>query len=60
MPATRRILRILAAAKSKQIFMAFGEASKFGSEAEELLKRFNVVKLAHGDLFYTKDWRTKK
>lgn len=59
-PATRRILRILAAVKSKQIFLAFDEASKFGSEAEELLKRFSVVKLAHDDLLYTKDWRDKK
>lgn len=59
-PATRRILRILAAVKSKQIFLAFDEASKFGFEAEELLKRFTAVKLAHDDLLYTKDWRTKK
>lgn len=59
-PATRRILRILAAVKSKQIFLAFDEASKFGSEAERLLKRFTAVKLAHDDLLYTKDWRTKK
>lgn len=59
-PATRRILRILAAVKSKQIFLAFDEASKFGFEAEKLLKRFTVVKLAHNDLLYTQDWRTKK
>lgn len=59
-PATRRILRILAAVKSKQIFLAFDEASKFGSEAEKLLKCFTVVKLAHDDLLYSKDWRTKK
>ncbi len=59
-PATRRILRILAAVRSKQVFLAFDEASKFGSEAEKLLKRFTAVKLAHDDLLYTKDWRTKK
>jgi hypothetical protein len=59
-PATRRILRILAGLKSKQVFLAFDEASKFGSEAEELLKRFTVVKLAHNDLLYTMDWRDKK
>jgi len=59
-PAIRRILRILAAVKSKQIFLAFDEASKFGSKAENLLKRFTVVKLAHNDLLYAKDWRDKK
>ena len=47
-PATRRILRILAAVKSKQIFLAFDEASKFGPEAEELLRRFTVVNCQHG------------
>ena len=59
-PATRRILRILAAVKAKQIFLAFDEASKFGSKAENLLKRFTVVKLSHNDLLYTKDWRDEK
>ena len=59
MPATRHIPRILAAVKSKQIFLAFDEASRFESEAEKLLKRFTTVKLAHNDLLYTKDWRKR-
>lgn len=59
-PAIRRILRILAAVKSKQIFLSFDEAKKFGPEAEVLLKRFTVLKLAHNDLLYTKDWRDQK
>ncbi len=56
-PAIRRILRILGAIKSKQIFLSFDEAKKFGPEAELLLKRFTVLKLGHNDLLYTKDWR---
>lgn len=59
-PATRRILRILAAVKSKQIFLSFDEAKKFGPEAELLLKHFTVLKLGHNDLLYTKDWRDQK
>lgn len=59
-PATRRILRILAAVKSKQIFLSFDEAKKFGPEAELLLKRFTVLKLGHNDLLYAKDWRDQK
>lgn len=59
-PATRRILRILSAVKLKQIFLAFDEASKFGAATEDLLKRFTVLKLAHDDLLYTKDWRVKR
>lgn len=59
-PAIRRILRILAAVKSKQIILSFDEAKKFGLEAELMLKRFSVLKLGHNDLLYTKDWRDKK
>nr|WP_315202569.1 DUF2326 domain-containing protein [uncultured Albidiferax sp.] len=56
-PAIRRILRILAAVKSKQIFLSFDEAKKFGPETELLLKQFTALKLGLGDLLYTKDWR---
>ena len=59
-PATARILRILAAMQSKQIFLSFDEAKKFGPDVEQLLKRFTVLKLAHDDLLYIKDWRTRK
>lgn len=59
-PATARILRILAAMQSKQVFLSFDEAKKFGPYVEQLLKRFTVLKLAHDDLLYTKDWRTRK
>jgi hypothetical protein len=59
-PAVRHILRILAAAKSKQIFLSFDEAKKFGPDAETLLRRFTVLKLGHNDLLYTKDWRDQK
>lgn len=59
-PAVKRILRILAAVKSKQIFLSFDEAKKYGSQAEQLLKKFTVLKLSNSDLLYTKDWRDKK
>ncbi|WP_425260575.1 DUF2326 domain-containing protein [Rubrivivax sp. RP6-9] len=59
-PATARILRILAAMQSKQIFLSFDEAKKFGPAVEQLLERFTVLKLAHNDLLYIKDWRTQK
>lgn len=55
--ATARILRILAAMRSKQIFLSFDEAKKFGPNVEGLIKRFTVLKLAHDDLLYNKDWR---
>lgn len=58
--ATQRILRILAAVKSKQIFLSFDEAKKFGANAEESIKKFTVLKLSHNDLLYNKDWRDKK
>jgi hypothetical protein len=58
--ATNRILRILAAIKSKQIFLSFDEAKKFGPQAEQLLKKFTILKLSHNDLLYNKDWRDKK
>jgi hypothetical protein len=58
--ATKRILRILAAIKSKQIFLSFDEANKFGTHAENLLKKYTVLKLSHNDLLYNKDWRNKK
>lgn len=58
--AVKRILRILAAIKSKQVFLSFDEAKKFGDQAEQLLKKFTVIKLGHNDLLYNKDWRDKK
>lgn len=57
--AIKRIFRILAVIKSKQIFLSFDEAKKFGSQVEQLLKRFTVLKLSHNDLLYNKDWRNK-
>jgi hypothetical protein len=58
--AIKRVIRILAAIKSKQIFLSFDEAKKFGYQAEQLLKKFTVLKLSHNDLLYNKDWRDKK
>ncbi|MBC3830843.1 DUF2326 domain-containing protein [Undibacterium amnicola] len=58
--ATKRILKILAAPKTKQIFLSFDEAKKFGSEAEQLIKKFTILKLSYNDLLYSKDWRDKK
>ena len=58
--ATKRILRILAAIKTKQIFLSFDEAQKFGIQTEQLLRKFTVLKLSHDDLLYNKDWRDKK
>lgn len=59
-PAIKRILRILAVIKPKQIFLSFDEAKKFGFQAEQLLKKFTVLKLSHNDLLYNKDWRDKR
>ncbi|MEO5607150.1 MAG: DUF2326 domain-containing protein [Polaromonas sp.] len=59
-PAIRRILRIMASIDAKQIFLSFDEAKKFGPEVELLLKQVAVLKLGHGDLLYTKDWRDQK
>lgn len=59
-PAIKRILRILAIIKSKQVFLSFDEAKKYGPQAEKLLKKFTVLKLSNNDLLYTKDWRDKK
>ncbi|MDD2136722.1 DUF2326 domain-containing protein [Pseudomonas kurunegalensis] len=58
--ATKHILRILAAVKKKQIFLAFDEASKFGSDTAGILIKHTAIKLSHNDLLYTKDWRDKK
>ena len=58
--ATKKILRILAAIKAKQIFLSFDEAKKFGFRAEQLINKFTVLKLSHNDLLYNKDWRDKK
>lgn len=58
--ATKRILRILAAIKAKQIFLSFDEAKKFGSQTEQLINKFTVLKLGHNDLLYNRDWRDKK
>jgi len=55
--ATKRILRILSAVKSKQIFLSFDEAHKFGEQVEALLIKFTALKLSHNNLLYTKDWR---
>lgn len=57
--ATKKILRILAAIKSKQIFLSFDEAKKFGPQTEGLIKKFTVLKLSHNDLLYNRDWRDK-
>ncbi|MBN3756097.1 DUF2326 domain-containing protein [Paraburkholderia sp. Tr-20389] len=59
-PATRHILRILAAVQRKQIFLAFDEAAKFGPAAEGLLRSHTVLKLSHDDLLYIKDWRAQQ
>ena len=59
-PATVRILRILSAMRSKQIFLSFDETKKFGPYIERLLKRFTVLNLANDDLLYKKDWRGRK
>ena len=58
--AIKHILRILAAVKTKQIFLSFDEAKKFGIQTNQLLERFTVLKLSHDDLLYNKDWRDKK
>lgn len=58
--ATKKILRILAAIKTKQIFLSFDEAKKFGLQTEQLINKFTVLKLSHNDLLYNKDWREKK
>lgn len=58
--ATKKILRILAAIKAKQIFLSFDEANKFGARSEQLIYKFTVLKLSHNDLLYKKDWRDKK
>lgn len=58
--AVQRILRILAVIKSKQIFLSFDEAKKFGPQTEQLIKKLTVLKLSHNDLLYNKDWRDKK
>jgi len=58
--ATKRILRILAAMKAKQIFLSFDEAKKFGSQTEQRIKKFTALKLSHNDLLYNKDWRDQK
>ncbi|HDK6891509.1 TPA: DUF2326 domain-containing protein [Klebsiella variicola] len=58
-PATRNILRILSAVKKKQIFLAFDEATKFGSHAEEMLTNHTKLKLSDDVLLYIKDWREK-
>ncbi|MCQ8127878.1 DUF2326 domain-containing protein [Methylomonas rivi] len=57
--AIQKILRIMASTKSKQIFLSFDEAKKFGLQTEGLIKKFTVLKLSHNDLLYNKDWRDK-
>lgn len=57
--ATKKILRILAVIKAKQIFLSFDEAKKFGLQTEQLINKFSVLKLSHNDLLYNKDWRDK-
>lgn len=58
-PATRNILRILSAVSKKQIFLAFDEATKFGSKAEKILISHTRLKLSDDELLYIKDWREK-
>ncbi|MFC1750081.1 DUF2326 domain-containing protein [Pseudomonadota bacterium] len=58
--AVKRIIRILSAAKSKQIFLSFDEANKYGIRTEKLLTDATALKLSHNDLLYKKDWRDKK
>ncbi len=58
--ATKRILRILSFIKTKQIFLSFDEAHKFGPYVEGLIKKYTVLKLSNDDLLYIKDWRNKK
>jgi len=58
--AIQKILRILASIKSKQVFLSFDEAKKFGLQTEQLIKKFTVLKLSHNDLLYNRDWRDKK
>jgi hypothetical protein len=58
--AIQQILRILASIKSKQIFLSFDEAKKFGSQTEQLIKKSTVLKLSNNDLLYNKDWRDKE
>lgn len=58
--ATKRIIRILAAMKAKQIFLSFDEAKKFGTQTEQRIEKFTVLKLSHNDLLYNKDWRDQK
>ncbi|MGD7035158.1 DUF2326 domain-containing protein [Methylotuvimicrobium buryatense] len=57
--AIQKILRIMASTKSKQIFLSFDEAKKFGLQTEGLIKKFTVLKLSHNDLLYNRDWRDK-
>lgn len=57
--AIQKILRIMASVKSKQIFLSFDEAKKFGPQTEGLIKKFMVLKLSHNDLLYNVDWRDK-
>jgi uncharacterized protein YydD (DUF2326 family) len=58
--ATKHILRILAAVKKKQIFLAFDEASKFGKDTTAILLNHTAIQLSDNDLLYSKDWRDKK
>lgn len=58
--ATKKILRIFSQIKSKQIFISFDEAKKFGCQIEDLLNRAKAIKLSNNDLLYNKDWRESK
>lgn len=58
--ATKRILRILSAIKTKQVFLSFDEAHKYGKMTEQLLMKYKVLKLGHNELLYNRDWREKK
>lgn len=58
-PATRNIIRILGSIKKKQIFLAFDEAKKFGTRAENILRNNSVIKLSDVDLLFNRDWRQK-
>lgn len=57
--ATKKIIRILASVKAKQIFISFDESKKFGAFVEDIIDRNTVLKLSNTDLLYNKDWRER-
>lgn len=59
-PAVQKIIRIFGALNSKQFFLSFDEAKKFGCEAERTINSSVILRLGSDSLLYTKDWRDKK